>query len=130
MVADCFIDILNFFLRKQRGYIISGAVWEYFSNDEDSPEIHGLIKELKLDMENGFHGKTIIHPSQINVVNKQYVVNYGDYIDAMNILKSDGGVFKGYNGNRMNEVLPHRNWAEKIMARAEIFGVLEDRSSI
>lgn len=130
VVADCFIDILNFFMRKSREYVISGPVWEYFSNDENSPEIKGLVKELKLDMENGFHGKTIIHPSQINVVNKQYPVCYSDYMDAKDILNSDGGVFKGLDGNRMNEAVPHRNWAEKIMARAEIFGVLDDKSHL
>lgn len=38
----------------------------------------------------------------------------------------DGGVFKGYGGNKMNEVKPHFNWAKKVMNRAEIFGVLNE----
>lgn len=130
VVADCFMDILNFFLRKNMDYVVSGPVWEYFSNDEDSLEIQGLIRELKLDIENGFHGKTIIHPSQINVVNKQYVVAYHEYQDAIGILERDGGVFKSSAGNRMNEVSPHRNWAKRIVARAKVFGVLEDKSRI
>lgn len=130
VVADCFMDILNFFLRKDMDYVVSGPVWEYFSNDEDSPEIQGLIRELKLDIENGFHGKTIIHPSQINAVNKQYVVKYHEYQDAIGILEREGGVFKSSAGNRMNEVAPHRNWAERIIARANVFGVLDDKSRI
>lgn len=125
VVADCLIDILNFFLRMESGYVVSGPVWEYFSYDEESPEIKGLINELKLDMQNGFYGKTIIHPTQIKHVNESFVVNYEEYQDALNILNSDGGVFKGAAGNRMNEVAPHTNWAKKIVSRAYVFGVLD-----
>lgn len=124
VVSDCLIDILNFFLRMESDFVVSGPVWEYFSYDRNSAEIEGLIKELDLDIQNGFFGKTIIHPTQINYVNERYVVKYEDYMDAMNILGSKGGVFKGDNGNRMNEVAPHTNWAKKIISRAEIFGVL------
>lgn len=129
VVSDCLIDILNFFLRMEYDYVISGPVWEYFSYNKDSIEIQGLLKELEMDMQNGFHGKTIIHPSQINCVNEKYVVSYEEYEDAINILESDGGVFKGSNGNKMNEVKPHTNWAKKIIRRANIFGVLDKGAS-
>lgn len=125
VISDCLIDILNFFLRKTCEYVVSGPVWEYFSWDKNSPEIKGLEKELELDIQNGFQGKTIIHPSQINVVNKKYIVSYNEYMDAVNILESNGGVFKSEAGNRMNEVSPHRNWAKRIVARANIFGVYD-----
>ena len=82
-------------------FVISGPVWEYFSNDPDSTEIYGLKKELRLDLENGFFGKTIIHPSQINVVNQEYIVDYHDYTDAKDVLSREGGVSKG--NHRMNE---------------------------
>ena len=130
VVADCLIDILNFFLRQGEEMVVSGPVWEYFSNDFNSEEIQGLIKELRLDIENGFYGKTIIHPSQINPVNTQYIVKYHDYIDAENILNSEGGVKKGFKNNRMNETAPHKNWAKKIISRAKIFGVAEDNATI
>ena len=130
VVSDCLIDILNFFLRQGNEFVISGPVWEYFSNDPNSKEIKGLIKELKLDIENGFQGKTIIHPSQINPVNKQYIVDYHNYTDAVNIVERNGGVFKSSLGNRMNEAAPHLNWAKKIIARAEIFGVLEPNAKV
>lgn len=125
VVADCLMDILNFFLRKNCNYVVSGPVWEYFSWDENSDEVKGLKKELQLDIQNGFQGKTIIHPSQINFVNKEYIVNFDEYMDALNIINSEGGVFKGSAGNRMNEVSPHKNWAKKIIARANIFGVYD-----
>lgn len=125
VVADCLKDILNFFLRQECRYVVAGPVWEYYSWKEQSPEISGLKKELALDIQNGFQGKTIIHPSQTDVVNKAYIVKYDEYQDALNVLNSKGGVFASVNGNRMNETNPHKNWASKIMARAEIFGVAE-----
>lgn len=123
VIADCLIDILNFFLRSNKDYVISGPVWEYFSWDECAIENQTLKRELALDIQNGFQGKTIIHPSQINIVNKAYIVDYSDYIDACNILNADGGVFKSVSGDRMNEVKPHRTWAKRILSRATIFGV-------
>ena len=123
VVADCLKDILNYFIRKDCRYVVSGPVWEYYSWDENSQEIQGLKKELNLDIQNGFHGKTVIHPSQIDVVNKAYVIKFEEWQDANNILNAKGGVFAGCKGNRMNEVNPHRSWAKKILAKAEIYGV-------
>lgn len=130
VVQDCLKDILNYFLRYQCGYVISGPVWEHYSWNENSPEIQGLKKELYLDIQNGFHGKTIIHPSQIDIVNKAYIVNYEDFQDAKNILASDGGVKASVGGNRMNEANPHKNWAKKILAKAEIYGVADINTKI
>ena len=128
VVSDCLIDIINMFSRDGEDYVISAPVWEYFSEDIKSKEVCGLINEIKSDKENGFCGKTIIHPSQIKYVNSLYTVTYEEYIDAKSIISSleDGGVFKGYGGNKMNEVKPHFNWAKKVMNRAEIFGVLNE----
>ena len=128
VVSDCLIDIINMFSRDGEDYVISAPVWEYFSEDIKSKEVSGLINEIKSDKENGFCGKTIIHPSQIKYVNSLYTVTYEEYIDAKSIISSleDGGVFKGYGGNKMNEVKPHFNWAKKVMNRAEIFGVLNE----
>ena len=53
-----------------------------------------------------------------------------EYRDALNILSSEkGGVFKGENGNKMNEVKPHTNWATKIYMRARAYGVIENENS-
>ena len=130
VVADCLKDILNYFMRQRYQYVVSGPVWEYYSWDENSLEIQGLKKELNLDIQNGFHGKTVIHPSQIDIVNKAYIVRYEDYQDAKNILEAKGGVFAGYNGNRMNEVNPHRNWAKKILSKAVVYGVANINAKI
>lgn len=126
VVADCLKDILNFFLRQNCGYVVSGPVWEYFSWDKESKEIKGLERELDLDIQNGFMGKTIIHPSQINTVNRKYIIGYNEYMDAKAIMEASGGVFKSIGGNRMNEVAPHKNWAKKVLAKADIFGVFDN----
>lgn len=128
VVSDCLTDILNLFTRSNENYIISAPVFEYFSKDANSKEIQGLLREIELDKVNGFLGKTVIHPVQVKYVNSMYVVTYEEYIDAINILENSniGGVFKGNNGNKMNEVLPHLNWARKIIFRAKAFGVLNE----
>lgn len=127
VVSDCLTDILNIFGRADLDLVVSGPVWEYFSESIDSMEVQGLLKELRQDQENGFHGKTSIHPTQAKYINRSYVVLYEDYQDATRILEAanEGGVFKGEGGNKMNEVGPHLNWAKRIVARAKVFGVLK-----
>ena len=131
IINDCLCDIVNIFGRCKEDYIISAPVWEYFSSDINSKEVKGLIREIELDKENGFCGKTIIHPTQGIYVNSLYSVEYEDYVDAINILNSSelGGVFKGYSNNKMNEISPHYNWAKRIENRAKFFGVLNKEIS-
>lgn len=128
VVCDCLIDIVNFFARETTNYIISAPVFEYFSDIYDSLEVKGLLNEIRLDVENGFFGKTAIHPYQIKYIKRSYIVLYENYIDAKNIVESAkfelGGVFKGECDNKMNEINPHLNWAKKILERAKVFGVL------
>ena len=124
VVADCFTDIVNFF---GKNYVISGPVWEYFnSQGEDGLWKTGLERELTLDKLNGFFGKTSIHPAQLPVIAKSNIVDEEDYKDAQNIMGMSGGligVAKGSAGNKMNEVKTHSNWARKIIAIANVYGV-------
>ena len=147
-VADCLKDVLNIFSRDS-DYTVSGPVWEYFRANknmkfEDLPQsfnasvlktktfvndaVDGLLREVLLDKANGFIGKTIIHPTHIPYVNGMYAVSEEVYRDACQILHTDGGVIKSENANKMNEIGPHRNWAKKIYARAQVYGVIEDES--
>lgn len=128
VVSECLIDIVNIFSRREDEYVISAPVWEYFSENLESKEIQGLISEINYDKENGFFGKTVIHPLQCKYVNAAYVVSYEDYIDSKKIIEAsgDGGVFKGVGDNKMNEVLPHLSWARKNMIKSEVFGVLNE----
>ena len=146
-VRDCLMDILNFFTRDN-AYTVSGPVWEYFRvnkrmkfSELPKVDIHdtllkrvpivndavdGLMRELVLDQANGFMGKTCIHPSHINYINGMLAVIEDEYRDAEQILSAGDGVVKGTRG--MNEVRPHTNWAEKIMRRAEAYGVIRGPS--
>jgi len=38
-------------------------------------------------------------------------------------------VVKSANTNKMNEISPHRSWANRIVNRAKAFGVIEDEDS-
>lgn len=122
-IAQLLGDILTVF---SRDYVVSGPVWEFFASDNDEWKI-GLKRELSFDKLNGFVGKTVIHPKQINVVNESLKVSRKDYEDAKAILQWDTknakGVSKSCAGERMNEVKTHGNWASKILILAEIYGI-------
>lgn len=123
-VRNILSDILTVFSRE---YVVSGPVWEYFASANDEWK-QGLKKEIELDKINGFIGKTIIHPNQIEIVNESLKVLKDDYEDAQKIVEwTDNflAVGKSNTGYRMNEVKVHLNWAEKIMKLAEIYGVKE-----
>jgi len=150
-VRDCLSDILNFFNRADDDYLVSAPVWEYFLAykkddlniliNEDihksilnrasiiNEAIDGLLREVILDNANGFVGKTIIHPSHARFVNAMQAVTKEEYDDACQILNTKGGVIKSANTNKMNEINPHRSWANKIANRAKAFGVVQDEKS-
>lgn len=150
-VREILSDIINVFGRFNE-YVISGPVWEYFRASKEmmfkdlpsydvqdcllkripivNTEIDGLLREVVLDKANGFVGRTVIHPTHIKYVNAMQAVTNEEYQDAIHILNSEhGGVFKGENGNKMNEVKPHTNWATKIYMRSRAYGVIENETS-
>lgn len=152
VIRDAMTDIMNLFGRSSQNYTISGVVWEYFPDKNRMlkpqirytpfykqkgiagikqreeiicKEIDGLVKEIILDNANNFVGKTVIHPSHITYVNGLQIVTYEEYMDAMSIVNNEGkGVIKGQNGNKMNEIKPHFNWAMKVIQKSKIYGVL------
>jgi len=147
-VADCLKDVLNVFGRHN-DYSISGPVWEYFRAPKEkmftelpksinksifkgetmiNDAVDGLLRELLLDRANGFIGKTIIHPTHIPYVNGMLAVTQEVYEDACQVLNTSGGVIKSTSGNKMNEIGPHRCWAEKVLMRAKAYGVIENES--
>ncbi len=89
-------------------------------------DLDGLLREIELDRANGLLGKTCIHPSHVQPVHALSVVSHEEYSDARDILRPDrngGGVMRSAYTNKMNEVKPHRAWAERTLRRAEVFGV-------
>ncbi len=153
VIRECIGRIINFFGQAGEGWVISGPVWEFFSNHSRllKPELRqtpfrkygeagkearaklldkaedGLIKEVILDKVNGLIGKTIIHPTHIRLVNALQVVTKEEYEDALQIISDEGGgVVKSKEGNKMNEMKPHTNWARKVLTKANIYGVINE----
>lgn len=123
VISSVLSDIVNIFGRE---YIISAPVWEYFKCDSINTDwAYGLQSEIILDKLNGFIGKTCIHPSQLDIVQQSYSIDYRDYENAKSILNWNDnmlGVQKGIDG-RMNEVKVHTRWAERTMYLAKIYGI-------
>ncbi|MFF2038989.1 HpcH/HpaI aldolase/citrate lyase family protein [Kitasatospora sp. NPDC058170] len=156
LVAAVIGDVVNVLGRADgTGYTITGPVWEYFpvqermfkpqlrrtpfAEAEPSGEavrqriiehdLDGLIREIELDRANGLLGKTCIHPSHVPAVHALSVVTHEEYCDARDILDQErggGGVLRSAYTNKMNEAKPHRAWAERVMLRAEVFGVARE----
>lgn len=123
VISNLFSDIIAVFAMD---YLVSGAVWEYYSGEDWDG---GLKREVFSDRSNGFTGKTVIHPKQIPIVNQGYQVSLTDYQDACLILDPSAFSEKLVGGNatkeRMNEVKTHSNWAERTVALATVYGIIE-----
>ncbi|GGV78009.1 ATP/GTP-binding protein [Streptomyces gelaticus] len=151
IVGAVIADVVNVLGRADgTGFTITGPVWEYFRLQERmfkpqlrrSPflegraeelrtaliehDLDGLLREIDLDRANGLLGKTCIHPSHVAPVHALSVVSHEEFSDAEDILRPErggGGVMRSAYTNKMNEVKPHRAWAERTLLRAEVFGV-------
>lgn len=147
LIASAIGDIVNVFGQVDKGFVITGPVWEHFTNRErlfkprlrETPfgsageaklrheliveDLDGLIREVELDRANGIQGKTVIHPTHISLVNSMLVVSREEFSDANEILGTNGGAVASSYRNKMNEAKPHAAWARKTLLRAKAFGV-------
>lgn len=98
------------------GFALTAPVFEHFS------QMDLFQQELKRDIEYGFSGKTIIHPTQIQAVHHAFKVNQSEFKQASAILADDAKAVFAENGS-MLEPATHRNWAKRIQMRAEIYGL-------
>ncbi|MGI5449580.1 HpcH/HpaI aldolase/citrate lyase family protein [Streptomyces sp. CA-243310] len=154
IVAGVIADVVNVLSRADgTGFTVTGPVWEYFRSQQRlfkpqlrrSPfleegveelrtaliehDLDGLLREIELDRANGLMGKTCIHPAHVTPVHALSVVSHEEFSDAQDILRPErggGGVMRSAYTNKMNEVKPHRAWAERTMLRAEVFGVARE----
>ncbi|MET9852694.1 HpcH/HpaI aldolase/citrate lyase family protein [Streptomyces sp. NPDC006450] len=154
IVAGVIADVVNVLSRADgTGFTVTGPVWEYFRSQQRlfkpqlrrSPfleegveelrtaliehDLDGLLREIELDRANGLLGKTCIHPAHVTPVHALSVVSHEEFSDAQDILRPEsggGGVMRSAYTNKMNEVKPHRAWAERTMLRAEVFGVAKE----
>ncbi|MFF8282868.1 HpcH/HpaI aldolase/citrate lyase family protein [Streptomyces albus] len=154
IVASVIADVVNVLGRADgTGFTVTGPVWEYFRPQErmfkpqlrQSPfrsgraedvraaliehDMDGLLREIELDRANGLLGKTCIHPSHVAPVHALSVVSHEEFCDATDVLRPErggGGVLRSAYTNKMNEVKPHRAWAERTLLRGEVFGVARE----
>lgn len=119
-IGDIVMKLSNMNLRQ----VVSGPVWEFYHHANGGFPDHGLVRETQRDIETGLVGKSVIHPSQVRVVNALLTVTWSDWMDAQSILASGTGASASTLRDRMNEAGPHRYWAERLQQRAAIFGVL------
>ncbi len=143
VIKDCIGDIVNFLCRRDSPYVVSGGVWEFFPDKGarnsmsplsllNHPSQSKLMEEVRLDMVNGLWGKTAIHPSQLLPIQSNYIISYENYQDAIDLVSNQGsvhGVSSSKFSNKMNEYKPHQYWANNILNRARIFGVLNKNVS-
>ncbi|MCS4090149.1 HpcH/HpaI aldolase/citrate lyase family protein [Rhizobium sp. BK176] len=106
---------------KSKGFDLTAPVFEIIDDKET------LLKEVTRDVNSGFVGKTIIHPSQIDIVQNAFRVQEVDLEAAKKILDVDAeAVFKF--GGSMCEPATHRSWAQRILSRASIYGTVPSAS--
>ncbi|MCP4326746.1 MAG: HpcH/HpaI aldolase/citrate lyase family protein [Psychromonas sp.] len=106
---------------SSRQYALSAPVFERLD------DFATLQRELQQDLAFGLVGKTAIHPSQLLPIQNAFRVPFSDYQAAMQILNSEKAVYKWHNV--MAEPATHRNWACKILLRAEEYGVLDHQEN-
>jgi len=104
--------IINIF--KPCKYQVSAPVFNSFKESDI------LIKELAEDTALGIFNKTIINPSQIDIIHNAYKVLNNDYIIAKELLNTTQAIIS-YNGS-MYEKSTHLNWAKNIIRRENIYG--------
>lgn len=132
VVSNCISNILNIFTFELE-FSVTAPVWEYFNKDISSIENQGLLKEIEKDKNNGMYSKISIHPTQLLLINTSYIVDYEDYIDAVQIIEGNRkkvGCLKSKSNNKMNELNTHTIWANNVLTRAKIFGVFNKEVKI
>lgn len=101
---------------KPYGFNITSPVYESVADREI------LERELALDLEYGFFGKTAIHPDQVPLIERAYMPSEEEVQAATAILAEDApAVFKMHGA--MCEVATHSHWARQVLIRAKIYGI-------
>lgn len=100
---------------KSKDFAISGGVYPCFK------DVEGFKKDVLRDLKEGLFSKTIIHPNQIEIINKLYKVKKQDLNEAEEICNSSSKIFN--LSSKMAEIttmLPH---SEYLIKRAQIYGI-------
>lgn len=100
------------------GFSLSAPVMERFGDRAL------LRRELARDIDHGLLTKTAIHPDQIPIIQNALAVPARDVEEARAILDPNVPAVFAQDGV-MCEPATHRVWAERILARADVFGMAD-----
>lgn len=106
---------------KPYGFRISAPVYRFFKDSE------GFEREVKRDLQEGLLSKTIIHPSQIDPIEKLYQVSSKEFAEAQELVNSKKAVFA--SSGCMAEPSTQRPWAHEILKRAALYGVEDEEAT-
>jgi citrate lyase beta subunit len=101
---------------RPAGYELSAPVFDYLYDDET------LIREVQMDLAYGLRTKTAIHPRQIPVIETLYQVSQHDLNLAEAMINEQAPAVFQMSG-QMCEPSTHRAWAQRLIARAQRYGV-------
>lgn len=101
------------------GFPLSAPVMERFG------DVALLRREVARDIDHGLLTKTAIHPDQIPIIQNALAVSACDLEEARLIL-DPGGPAVFAQGGVMCEPATHRVWAERLVERADLFGIADD----
>jgi len=102
-----------------RGYPLTAPVFDVL---DDSTT---LARECARDAAFGFVGKTVVHPSQIDIIHQGFAASQEDAALAQQTL-SHGTTAVFQAAGMMLEPATHAGWAKRILARAAVYGIAED----
>ncbi len=100
---------------KPAGFSVSAPVYRCFKDHE------GFEKEVLRDLKEGLISKTIIHPDQIEGVERLYRVSETELDEARQIIDSEHAVLN--ISDTMAEKSTQVPWAKIIIRRSELYGV-------
>ncbi|MDF1883447.1 HpcH/HpaI aldolase/citrate lyase family protein [Sulfurimonas sp. SAG-AH-194-C21] len=103
---------------KSAGFGVSAGVYPCYRDKV------GFIKDVKRDIKEGLLSKTIIHPSQIALINEIYKVQKREYEEATEIVNSQKKVF-ALNG-KMAESVTMSSYSLELIHRAKIYGFKDE----
>ncbi|TCM07389.1 citrate lyase beta subunit [Sphingomonas sp. PP-CC-3G-468] len=99
------------------GFALSAPVMERFGDTQL------LRREVARDIDHGLLTKTAIHPEQIPIIQNALAVPAFELDEARLILDPTGPAVFAQSGV-MCEPATHRVWAERLIARADVYGTI------
>lgn len=100
------------------GFSLSAPVFERFGD----PAL--LREEVLRDVEHGLCTKSAVHPDQVAVIHGALAVPAQQVEEARLIMAPEGPAVFSHHGV-MCEPATHRGWAERLLQRADAFGVAD-----